>query len=76
MQLQPMVQKRKGETRRGKGFSRSELREAGIDPKQARKLGIPVDPRRKTKHDENVKFLKHYLSSLDLKKAPKSRKVK
>ena len=76
MQLQPMVQKRKGETRRGKGFSRNELREAGTNSKQARKLGIPVDPRRKTKHDENVKFLKNYLSSLGLKKAPKSRKVK
>lgn len=77
MQPQPIVQKKKGETRRGKGFSKAELREAGADFRQALKSGIPVDPRRKTKYEDNVKILKGYLRSLaskkKSKKKPKSR---
>ena len=73
MQPQPMVQKRKGRTRRGKGFSREEVREAGADFRQALKLGIPVDSRRKTKYEDNIKILKQYLRSLSSKKKPKSR---
>jgi len=75
MQLQPTVQK-KGKTRRGKGFSRAELREAGADFRQALKSGIPVDSRRKTKYESNVKILEQYLQSLGSKtkkkKKPKS----
>ena len=73
MKLQPMVLKKRGETRKGKGFSRGELREAGLDSKQALKLGILIDLRRKTKREENVKILKHHLGSLTSKKKPKSR---
>ncbi len=72
MELQSVVLKRKGKTRRGKGFSRDELREAGTDPKEALRSGIPVDLRRKTKHKENVKILKQYLRSLSSRKASKS----
>jgi len=72
MQPQPMVQKRNGRTRRGKGFSREEVREAGVDFRQALKLGIPVDLRRKTKYEDNTKILKQYLRSLSSKKKPKS----
>jgi large subunit ribosomal protein L13e len=76
MQLQPMVQKKKGGTRRGKGLSRSELREAGLDYRQALKLGIPIDLRRKTKRKENITTLKEHLRSLSSKKKPKPRAVK
>jgi len=76
MKLQPMVLKKGGKTRKGKGFSRGELREAGLDSKQALKLGISVDLRRKTKSEENVKVLKQHLRSLSLKKKAKSRAVK
>jgi len=72
MQLQPTVQK-KGKTRRGKGFSRAELKEAGADFRQALKLGIPVDSRRKTKYENNVKILERYLQSLSSKKKKKSK---
>lgn len=71
MQLQPTVQ-RKDKTRRGRGFSRAELREAGADFRQALKSGVPVDPRRKTKYESNVKILEQYLQSLGLKKKKKS----
>ena len=46
---------------RGRGFSRDELKEAGLDFRQALKLHLRVDTRRKTKHDENVKALKELL---------------
>jgi len=72
MQIQPTVQKR-GKLRRGRGFSRAELREAEIDFRQTLKLGIPVDTRRKTKHESNVKVLKEYLRSLSSKKRKKKK---
>lgn len=64
MKIQSAVQKKGDRTRRGRGFSRGELGEAGMNLKQALKLGIPIDPRRKTKHKENVKLLKQHLQSL------------
>ncbi len=70
MQLQPTVLK-KGKTRRGRGFSRAELREAGTDFRQALKSGIPVDPRRKTKYESNIEILQQYLQSLGSKKRKK-----
>ena len=53
-------------SRKGKGFSRGELKEVGLSVKQALKLGIQIDPRRSTKHGENVKTLKTYLSEEEL----------
>lgn len=74
MKIQSVVQKRKDRTRKGKGFSRGELKEAKIDFKQALKLTIPIDLRRKTKHQENVKIIKEYLRKLVLK-SEKRKKV-
>ncbi len=51
-------------TRIGRGFSIGELKEAGIDLKTARKLGIYVDRRRKSIHKENVETLKKYLEEV------------
>ena len=51
-------------TRPGRGFSLGELREAGLTPEKARKLGIYVDKRRKTVHEWNVKALKDYVERL------------
>ena len=45
--------------RQGRGFSRSELKESGLNNiKIARKNGIPVDAFRKTKIPENIEQLK------------------
>jgi len=48
----------------GRGFSRAELAEVGLTPKEAMKLGIPVDLRRRSKHEWNLKILREYLNSL------------
>jgi len=56
-----VVEKKSDKTRRGRGFSKSELGEVGLDFHQARRLRLPIDQRRKTKREENVKTLKQLL---------------
>ena len=62
--------------RKGRGFSKSELKESGIDNiKIARKNGIPVDGLRKTTIPENIEQLKPIANKiLDSKKIVKTRK--
>ena len=55
------VRKKSGEKRKGRGFSREELKKAGISPKQALHVGLPIDLRRQTVHGENVKLIKQQL---------------
>ncbi len=52
------ITKQNGKTSVGKGFSLNELREAGINRQQAKKLGIRVDVKRKSTHEENVAAIK------------------
>ena len=56
--------------RRGRGFSRSELKDSGLNNiKIARKNGIPVDMLRKTTNLENIEQLKPIVKEiLDSKK--------
>ncbi|MEM2971157.1 MAG: ribosomal protein L13e [Candidatus Bathyarchaeia archaeon] len=72
MAVKPKVVKKGGKQRFGRGFSREELKQAGISLKEALKLGIPVDFRRKTAHQENIETLKKFLESKLEKGKPKS----
>jgi len=47
--------------RAGRGFSVGELKSVGLSVKDARKLGLRVDLRRRSVHEENVKLLREYL---------------
>ncbi|MDT7891226.1 MAG: ribosomal protein L13e [Thermoproteota archaeon] len=58
------VKTKEGKKRKARGFSRDELKAVNLTPKQALKLGIPVDIRRKTSYEENISILK----SIDLKR--------
>ncbi|MEM2429961.1 MAG: ribosomal protein L13e [Nitrososphaerales archaeon] len=49
--------------RLGRGFSLLELKEAGLSIKDARRLNLRVDPRRKTAHKENIELIKNWLYS-------------
>jgi len=60
MSVQAVVERKRGKTRRGRGFSRSELQEVKLDFAKALRLLLPIDKKRKTKLDENVKALKQF----------------
>ena len=57
----PKVFKNDGKQRFGRGFSREELKKAGSSLKEAVKLGLLVDDKRKTVHDQNVEAAKTFL---------------
>jgi large subunit ribosomal protein L13e len=50
-----------GRVREGKGFSLAELEEVELTAGQAKSMGIPVDTRRGTSHEENVEALKEFI---------------
>ncbi|HID80460.1 MAG TPA: 50S ribosomal protein L13e [Ignisphaera sp.] len=61
-------------TRVGRGFSLGELKEAGISEAIARDLGIPIDKRRRSVHEWNVKALKEFMAKVqDLVQAKKAK---
>jgi ribosomal protein L13E len=70
--IKPIIFKKDGKKRCGKGFSREELKKARLSLREALKLSIPIDSRRKTIHEENVNTIKKFLKSK--KKASKPRK--
>jgi len=69
----PKVFKKGGKQRHGKGFSRQELKRAGLSLKEALRFGIPLDSRRRTTYEENVEVVKNFLES---KKAASKSKAK
>jgi len=56
--------------RKGKGYSIKELVDANIDTKDLPKLGIRIDPRRKTIYPKNIESLKELKELLKKPKAP------
>jgi ribosomal protein L13E len=75
MRVRPVV-KRKRKAREGKGFSREELREVGLSFGEALRQGIPIDTRRSTKHEENVKKLNAYSKALRPKPPLREKRAK
>lgn len=75
MSIHPVV-KRSMKTRKGKGFSKAELRDAGLSVNDALKHRLPIDPRRSTKHEENVKTLKTYTKKAEPEAPAKEGKAK
>ncbi|MHA2212415.1 MAG: ribosomal protein L13e [Candidatus Thorarchaeota archaeon] len=55
---------RDGQPRIGRGFSRAEIQAAGLTVKEARRMGIIVDLRRKTSHPENADTLVGYKKAM------------
>jgi len=70
--MKPTVFKKGGKRRSGKGFSREELKKAGLSLKEALRLGIPIDSRRRTVHEDNINAVKKFLEGK--KAASKSKK--
>jgi len=78
--IKPVITKKGGKQRAGKGFSTKELEKAGLNPAEAKRLDIPVDKRRETVHDLNVEAVKAYAekkkSEAKLKKPQLKKKAK
>ncbi len=49
----------------GRGFSIPELKEVGLTPKEAMRLGLYVDKRRRSKHEWNIKILREFLKKIN-----------
>jgi ribosomal protein L13E len=73
MTAKPKVFKKGGKERCGKGFSGEELKKAGLSFKEALRMGIPVDSKRKTAHEENVEAIKTFLESAKAKSKRKGK---
>lgn len=68
-----IIQKEHGIEREGRGFSRKELEKAGISLKKALRQGLPIDARRRTLHDKNIKLLKQQLKKYKTSRKPVSK---
>ena len=69
--IKPFITCQTGKRRLGKGFSPDEIKEAGITVKEAREIGMPVDFKRKTSHEENIKNLKVHAEKAQAAVKPK-----
>jgi ribosomal protein L13E len=72
--IKPIIFKKYRKQRYGKGFSREELKKAGLSLREAHKLSIPVDSRRKTAHKENVNTIERFLKNKKKASKPKKRR--
>ena len=70
--IKPLIIKPDKTKRQGKGFSPDEIKQAGMNAAEAKKLGIPVDWKRKTCHEENVEALKSHKPKLQAASKHKS----
>jgi large subunit ribosomal protein L13e len=69
--IKPRILKLDGKQRSGRGFSTEELKKAGLNPAEAKRLEIPVDKRRKTAHDQNVEAVKAFAEKKKAEAEPK-----
>lgn len=74
MRNRPVVSKKSRGRRKARGFSRGELRKAGLSLKQAAGVGLLVDVRRRTVHDENVGLIKQQQTKSEVKAKKTSRR--
>jgi len=72
--IKAIIFKKGGKKRCGKGFSREELKKVRSSLREALKLSIPIDSRRKTIHEENVNTIKRFLKSTKKTSKPKKKK--
>ena len=74
MTTRPSISRKNGKQRLGRGFSSQELKKAGLSFKEALKLGVPVDLRRRTDHEKNIDLIKEFLESIKKAAEPKKRR--
>ena len=73
--IKPTITKQNGKQSIGKGFSRTELEKAGVNKQQAKQIGLPVDFKRKSSHDENVQTIKAHAQKAQAQAGAKPKPV-
>ena len=75
--IKAIITKQNGKLSLGRGFSPTELKRAGLTKQDAKKIGIPLDIKRKSAHDENVACLKAHAekAKAEAKSKPKTLKI-
>ena len=69
--MKAVITKQNGKQSIGRGFSLSELEKAGLNKQDAKKIGIPLDIKRKSLHDENVATIKTHAEKAKAEAAAK-----
>ncbi len=72
--IKPVITKQDGKQRAGRGFSPDEIKEAGLNAADAKKMGFRIDRKRKTSHEENVNTLKAHAEKTKAEAKPKAEK--
>jgi len=75
--IKAVITKQNGRKSLGRGFSPTELEKAGLNKQDAKKIGIPLDIKRKSFHDENVVCLKAHAekAKTEVQAKPKTPKI-
>jgi large subunit ribosomal protein L13e len=72
--MKAVITKQNGKQSIGRGFSLNELAKAGLTKQDAKKIGVPLDIKRKSVHDENVECIKAHAQQA--KEQPKAAETK
>ena len=67
-QIKVVITKHNKKQNIGKGFSPTELEKAGVNKQQAKQIGLPVDVKRKSAHDQNIATIKEHAEKAKAKK--------
>ncbi len=73
--IKAVITKQNGKKRQSRGFSLYELKEAGLNKQDAKKIGIPLDIKRKSTHAENIATLKAHAKDAKTETKPKTPKT-
>ena len=74
--IKPIILKPNGKQKSGRGFSPDELAKAGVNRLQARQMGLSVDYRRRTAHDDNIASLKAHAEKAKVESDAKPKAAK
>ena len=69
--MKAVITKQNGKQSLGRGFSPNELKEAGLNMQDAKKIGIRLDIKRKSVHEENVACIKAHAEKAKAEAAAK-----
>jgi large subunit ribosomal protein L13e len=74
--LKIVITKQNGRQSVGQGFSPNELKEADVNKQQAKQIGLRVDVKRKSTHQENVDCIKAHAKQAKAKAEAAPKKPK